>query len=68
MPAPQGYVDTAEAVTITGVHRLTLTEAAGRGEIPGAIQRKRKAPWYFTVAGLRSWMGVRDEQPAGVAS
>lgn len=60
MAAPAGYVDRHGASEITGRHRNTITDAARRGEILGAIQRAANAPWYFTVEGLRQWIGIRD--------
>lgn len=60
--APAGYVPMIEAQHITGLSRETLTKAAGRGEIPGAIQRKPKTPWYFTIEGLRRYLGIHPER------
>jgi hypothetical protein len=57
---PPGYVDMAGAIDQTGYCRKTISEAATRGEIPGAIQRVRKSPWYFPVDGLREWLGIGD--------
>lgn len=57
----------ADAKRITGYTRETITKAAGRGEIPGAIKPPgRTNPWWFTVAGLRRWIGIRDDE-AGAA-
>lgn len=52
----------ATARTITGLSRETLTKAAGRGEIPEAIQRKRNTAWFFTIPGLRRYIGIPDER------
>lgn len=57
---PAGYVDTERATEITGYSRVTIGNAARAGEIPGAIQRTRKSPWFFTEAGLRKWIGIED--------
>lgn len=60
MAAPAGYVDMAEAAKITGYSRWTITTAAKAGDIPGAIHRLPKSPWYFTPEGLRSWIGIPE--------
>jgi hypothetical protein len=50
----------AEAAKITGYSRWTITTAAKAGDIPGAIHRLPKSPWYFTPEGLRSWIGIPE--------
>lgn len=66
MPKPPAdHIDTLAAVAFTGYSRKTVGDAARRGEIPGAFQRTRKSPWYFTVDGLRRWMrGETDQRRA----
>lgn len=54
----------AEARRVTGLSREWITKAAGKGQIPGAIHRGRRSPWYFTLAGLRKWIGITDEDSA----
>lgn len=59
---PAGYVDMAGAMEITGLGDDTIGNAARNGEIPGAVQRKRKAPWFFKPEGLRKWaLGEESE-------
>jgi hypothetical protein len=64
MPAPEGYVDRSAAERITGYDRNTITQAAKRGDIPGAFQRLGRGPWYFTERGLRQWIGMPDKGAA----
>jgi hypothetical protein len=63
MAVPAGYIDMNAATQVAGRNRNFIAAAAREGKIPGAFQfgTSRTAPWYFTVEGLRQWMGV----PAG---
>jgi hypothetical protein len=55
--ASNGYThDMNGAVTLTGRHRNTISQAAARGLIPGAI--KSGGQWFFKELGLLIWQGI----------
>lgn len=63
---PAGYVGMADAQRITGLTRETITKDAGKGKIPGAIRKpgSKTAPWWFTIDGLRRYIGITDDAEA----